>query len=983
MNKVKYKINLKGFFHFCFGFEIWVYCFMFLLSFSVLSATKDYNISTESSFSGGTSFCLDQTVTNLSVTYNTCNYSTGAATAGTVTVTWYSNATNSTSGGTQVSQTTGASTGTSATVTFTYAPNITIVGTLYYYVIISAPNHTGCGVTTTLTTASTQTVTVAECFKTCVGGGGNWGTAATWVENALPQSYDRVTIVDGATVTINAAASAYNITVGQGTSGILQFETTTARTLTVSNNVTIASGGTFQSATTGTQTSHVLSIAGNLTNNGVLDFSTNSNTAAAGITFTGTSNTTFSGTGGTTDLKTLTINKGTSTTPVLELSPSNFTIQGVTTDVAGFLTLTNGTFKISGSFTMTNRVFTSAGYTIGSTTGLNLNNTNFTVAAQTSSAYINAGILTINAGTYNSGTAIDNGFFYYAGSTITINGGSMNIAGNLYPMASGTITYTQTGGTLTVCTVGNTAAQPAFYTTTGSTFNMSAGSIVNRLVNTGASKYDFDNSAATRTITGGTLQLGDASSGTAKIYVITGYLPNLLVTNTSGNHTAKWYNFGAANNVLLTTTLQNGTTLDANTNSSAVTYTGDITMGTSSTFLGGTNTQNVSSNWINNGTLTPSTGTINFNGGSAQTISGSSTTSFYNLTIANTSGGVSLAVNSTVTNTLTLTSGKLTVQGYTLTIGTGSANGSISGGSSSTYIVAYDNSGTIGYLKRFINSNATYAYPVGDASNYTPLTFVLSASTLASAYLTVYTKATKVTGLNAAVTSYINRYWDVSPSGISSPTYDISYTYVDGDIVGTETGLLPIKKSGTTWYKPTGSSFTDGTAQGTGSLTAGTNLLSWTGLSTFSLFGGGVNAVVALPIELVSFTGQKSGQNNELKWTTASELNNDNFTVEKTLDGTNFEVVGIENGAGNSNQYLDYTLIDYDVRNVLNYYRLKQTDFDGKYNFSEIIVIDNRTNTASKEVSIITNILGQEVNEYYRGIVIIVYSDGTSVKVIQ
>lgn len=195
--------------------------------------------------------------------------------------------------------------------------------------------------------------------------------------------------------------------------------------------------------------------------------------------------------------------------------------------------------------------------------------------------------------------------------------------------------------------------------------------------------------------------------------------------------------------------------------------------------------------------------------------------------------------------------------------------------------------------------------------------------------------------------------------------------------------MLPIKKSGTTWYKPTGSLFTDGTAQGTGSLTAGSNLLSWTGLSTFSLFGGAVDGAIALPIELVSFTGQKSGQNNELKWTTASELNNDYFTIEKTLDGTNFEVVGIENGAGNSNQYLDYSLIDYDVRNVLNYYRLKQTDFDGKYDFSELISIDNRTNIVSKEVSIITNILGQEVNEYYRGIVIIVYSDGTSIKVIQ
>lgn len=159
--------------------------------------------------------------------------------------------------------------------------------------------------------------------------------------------------------------------------------------------------------------------------------------------------------------------------------------------------------------------------------------------------------------------------------------------------------------------------------------------------------------------------------------------------------------------------------------------------------------------------------------------------------------------------------------------------------------------------------------------------------------------------------------------------------------------------------------------------------MSGTGLTTFSLFGGVVSTAVALPIDLVSFTGKKDGNNNALKWTTASELNNDFFTVEKTLGGEIFEIIGTENGAGNSNQYVDYSLVDYNVREVINYYRLKQTDFDGKYDFSEIIAIDNRVNTTSKEISLITNILGQEVNEFYRGIVVIVYSDGTSIKVIQ
>ena len=161
-----------------------------------------------------------------------------------------------------------------------------------------------------------------------------------------------MTIDSAATVTVDVTtATCLNLTVD----GILQYITTPASTLTVGNNVTISGTGTFQSAATGTVTTHLLTLGGNLTNNGILDFSTNANTAGARITFTGAANNTFGGAGATTDLMTLTINKGTSNANILEMNPTNLTVQGVNTDVAGFLTLTNGTLKISGNFTMTNR----------------------------------------------------------------------------------------------------------------------------------------------------------------------------------------------------------------------------------------------------------------------------------------------------------------------------------------------------------------------------------------------------------------------------------------------------------------------------------------------------------------------------------------------------------------------------------------------------------------------------------------------------
>lgn len=146
---------------------------------------------------------------------------------------------------------------------------------------------------------------------------------------------------------------------------------------------------------------------------------------------------------------------------------------------------------------------------------------------------------------------------------------------------------------------------------------------------------------------------------------------------------------------------------------------------------------------------------------------------------------------------------------------------------------------------------------------------------------------------------------------------------------------------------------------------------------------GAYENTVALPIQLISFTGKKSGENNDIYWSTASELNNDYFTIEKTLDGINFETVGFENGAENSIQSLDYSLTDFNVRKELNYYRLIQTDFDGKSTFSNVISIDNRTSSIEKEVIMTVNILGQEVNDTYRGLVVIVYSDGSSIKIVQ
>lgn len=98
---------------------------------------------------------------------------------------------------------------------------------------------------------------------------------------------------------------------------------------------------------------------------------------------------------------------------------------------------------------------------------------------------------------------------------------------------------------------------------------------------------------------------------------------------------------------------------------------------------------------------------------------------------------------------------------------------------------------------------------------------------------------------------------------------------------------------------------------------------------------------VVLGVELTSFTGENSEGSNILRWTTESEVSNKNFTVERSINGTQFNEIGQVDGAGNSNEEINYTLRDEDPYAGVNYYRLKQTDFDGGYEYSKIIALDN------------------------------------------
>ena len=95
-----------------------------------------------------------------------------------------------------------------------------------------------------------------------------------------------------------------------------------------------------------------------------------------------------------------------------------------------------------------------------------------------------------------------------------------------------------------------------------------------------------------------------------------------------------------------------------------------------------------------------------------------------------------------------------------------------------------------------------------------------------------------------------------------------------------------------------------------------------------------------LPIELIDFTAQKRDLIAVLNWQTASEFNNDFFTVERSRNGLDWEEVNRINGADHSSSLLNYATTDEQPYAGISYYRLKQTDFDGQYSYSKIRMLD-------------------------------------------
>ena len=140
------------------------------------------------------------------------------------------------------------------------------------------------------------------------------------------------------------------------------------------------------------------------------------------------------------------------------------------------------------------------------------------------------------------------------------------------------------------------------------------------------------------------------------------------------------------------------------------------------------------------------------------------------------------------------------------------------------------------------------------------------------------------------------------------------------------------------------------------------------------------NTGTPLPIELVSFDATTNDNSVEVEWVTASQSNNNYFTVERSIDGYNWTELTKVPGCGNCNSNMEYKVIDENPHLGLSYYRLIQTDYDGVFEIFHPVAV--MIKQERKEVVRVYNQSGQEVSIDSKGLLILVWSNGDMTKTI-
>lgn len=672
-------------------------------------------------------------------------------------------------------------------------------------------------------------VSAATCTTT---GNGTWDDTTTtiWDCASVPAATDDVIINHIITFNDSTGASVKTITINSGKTLSIGTLSGAARTITIYTKLELA-GGTLNNISSG----NTIEIGGQFINSGTFT-PFNSTVKFFGPTsISGTSESSFFH---------LWIESGTLTGP-----DANINIAGNFTNNSAVFIPGSGTVTFNGASTQT---------ITGSTT---FNNISISASASLTAA---------------SGTDISLSGSWTQSGAFSANNGLVEFIGSGNPSISGSPTFynltvdkTTTLGTNSLITVTNN-------------FELIKGTIS---IYTGSSFKNI-------TLTGG---IFNPSSTGSNIHVSGNWSKALDATFTP-NFGVIEFNGAGGQTISGTTTFDNlkiinGTDVTPNapiTVNQTLSLPGSLFPVTGSNFYdvniedGGTFQPslgaviNVSGNFSHNlgGNFFPGTSTIVFDGTSVQFIDGDSVTDsvFYKLSINNTSG-VYLDRSVTVSNQLILNTGRLILGINNLTM---YASATVSGTPTATNMVVVDSSGSL--CKYYNTSNRSFTYPIGDetgAADYSPVTLNFTSGTFTSGKACVNLTNSRHTSLPASITSYINRYWTISQTGISSFSCNATFTYTNGDIVGTESLMRGLHWSGAWTVLPP--------------VNASTNTISAT-LTSFSDITAGNSIPTAVNIEY--FHSQNVPDGVLLTWKTVSEEDTLGFNLlRKEISDDEFERV--------------------------------------------------------------------------------------------
>ena len=403
-------------------------------------------------------------------------------------------------------------------------------------------------------------------------------------------------------------------------------------------------------------------------------------------------------------------------------------------------------------------IATGASLTITSTNTLTVSGSwsnSGTFTANSSTVVFNgSGTANIGAGNFNNLT--------FSGAGAKTATGALTISGNV------SITNNFTAGAFTH-TVGGNWTNSGTFTATGSTidFNGSGAGTI------GAGNFNnlTFSGAGTKSATGALAIAGNVS-------ITNNFTAGAFTHTVSGNWTksgtftatgstinfdgAGAGNIGASNFNNITFSGQGTKTATGTLN-----IVGNVTI--SNNFSAGSFGHSVQGNWTNSGSFTANTGTVSFVGTSS-TISGSSSSTFNNLTM-NESGGATLGVATSVAGALTLTNGKIDIGIYTLTV---TSSGSVSGGSSSSYV----KTSSTGRLKQTVpGSGGSKVYPVGNSA-YNPMTVQYNDINVSDNFSIRVADGT-ITNANSSKT--INRKWYLIGDAVGMSNLTLTATYNAGE----------------------------------------------------------------------------------------------------------------------------------------------------------------------------------------------------------